>query len=212
MNQKSPGWTTFVLIIVFAVLGSTLWICTLFIVWILLRSFDVQADFFVLVESLSTAVAAAAVISAGFVAYKELSEISHSRHLEIVNHLFDELNSQENIEARRWVFQNLHGDPAREIPLISPDGRTAIKRVLNSLDHVSFLTQPGLVDEGVVMPWMNIMVIKSWIKLCPYVEYERKRRNEPDYYRTAEQLARRCIAWRRKHVTEKDFIWVEKAI
>lgn len=45
--------------------------------------------------------AAAAVISAGFVAYKELSEISNNRQLEIVNRLFPKLNSTENIEARR---------------------------------------------------------------------------------------------------------------
>jgi hypothetical protein len=212
VNQSIPNRKTFILIIAISIVGSMLWLITLFALWSFLRFLKIQTDFFTLVESLSTAVAAAAVITAGFVAYKELSEVSNSRHIEIVNQLFEDLNSNENIEARRWVFQNLNGDPEKEFASISPEGRTAIKRVLNSLDHVSFLTQPGFVDESIVMPWMNLMIVKSWKKLGPYVEYERQRRKEPDYYRTAQQLGTRCITWREKNIRDAEFIWVEDAL
>ena len=58
--------------------------------WLGLQGLHLPVDFFAMLEALSTAVAAAAVISAGFVAYKELSEISNTRQLEIVNRLFEE--------------------------------------------------------------------------------------------------------------------------
>jgi len=212
MNIKTPRLRVFFTIIWIAIGGAVGWIIALLLLWLLLNSLHVSTDFFVLVESLSTAVAAAAVISAGFVAYKELSEVANSRHVDIVNRLFEDLNSQENIEARRWIYQNLNGDPAGDIASISEEGRTAIKRVLNSLDHVAFLTQPGLVDETIVMPWMNLMIVKSWNKLCPYVEYERQRRNEPDYYQTAQHLAERCQAWRKEHLPGSEITWVKGAL
>ncbi len=212
MNLKWNNRRTFIITTAIAVIASAFWLIALFILWVFLRALRLPVDFFALVESLSTAVAAAAVISAGFVAYKEISEVSNSRHLETVAHLFDDLNSTENIKARRWVFEHLKDDPAVEIANLDEEGRDAIKKVLNSLDHVAFLTQPGLVDESLVMPWMNPMIVKSWLKLKPYVDYERRRRHEPDYYHTAEKLAERCIAWRRQNVKEPEIIWVEKGL
>jgi hypothetical protein len=61
----------------------------------------VNTDYWIMTESLATAGGAAAVLGAGFIAYRELAEISSSRHMEVANRLFEELNSPENIEARR---------------------------------------------------------------------------------------------------------------
>jgi hypothetical protein len=211
MNKKAHI-NTFVLIIALSLVGFVLWLLALYLLWSFLNARGIPADFFTLVESLSTALAAAALISGGFVAYKELSEVSNSRHLDIVNKLFEDLNSPDNILARRWIFQNLKGDPAEEIQNISEEGRVAVKRVLDSLDHVAFLTQPGLVNESIVMPWMNPLIVKSWIKLLPYVEYERQRRGEPDYYRTAQQLAERCTAWREMNIPDAEIKWIDGAL
>jgi hypothetical protein len=87
-----------------------------------------------------------------------------------------------------------------------------MKVVLNSLDRVAFLTQPGWVNDDLVMPWMHPMIAKSWEKLEPYVMYERERRNEPYYYEHAGELAKRCQEWREKNLNDTNTKWVENAL
>lgn len=187
----------------------------LFFVWLMLRVLGVNTGLWPMIEAMSTALTAAAVLGAAFVASRELSELASSRHLDVADKLFDELNSQENIEARRWVFLHLPEDPAdagEVIGSLQPEGRDAIKTVLNSLDRIAFLTQSDWIPDEMVMPWMNPMVVKAWAKLAPYVAYERQRRHEPDYYRTAQELAERCTAWREQHVPGAKLTWVKDAL
>ncbi|MGW8250211.1 MAG: DUF4760 domain-containing protein [Anaerolineales bacterium] len=203
---------TFTTIIGLTAAGFAGWLLLLYLLWLILDRSGVTVDYWSMTESLSTAVAAAAVLGAGYVAYRELAEISSSRHMEVADRLFQELNSQENIEARRWVYQNLPDDPQQGIAALSPEGQAAIKRVLNSLDRVAFLTQAGWIPEEIIMPWMHPMIVKSWVKLEPYVQYEIHRRNEPYYYQQVRRLAERCRIWRAANLAEVDVKWVEKAL
>ena len=159
-------------------------------------------------------VGTAAVFGAAYFAYQELEEVSKSRHIDVADRLFEELNSSESIEARRRIFQNLTADPAQGIRNLSQEDQDAMKKVLNSLDRVAFLTQSGWVPDDLVMPWMHPMIAKSWEKLEPYVLYERERRNEPYYYEHAGRLAERCKQWREKNLTEAErkTRWVDNAL
>jgi hypothetical protein len=163
-------------------------------------------------EAIATAVAAAAVFGGAVLAYRELSEVGSSRHMAVADRLFEELNSKESVAARRWIFQNLPPDPGAGLEALSPEGRDAIKHVLNSFDRVAFLTQTGWIPDGLVMPWMNLMVVKTWVKLGPYVEYESRRRNEPDYYLQVCRLAERCTAWRAERLPDSRITWIENAL
>ena len=165
-------------------------------------------------ESVSTVVAAAAVFGAAYFAYQELSEIANTRYMDIADRLFGELNSPENIEARRRIFQNLKADPEEGMKRLRKEDQDAMKRVLNSLDRVAFLTREGWIPDDLVMPWMHPMIAKSWEKLEPYVLYERERREEPYYYQHAGELAKRCEKWRRKNLSEAERTnkWVDKAL
>ena len=164
------------------------------------------------IEALSTALAAAAVFGAGYIAYRELSEVATSRYIDVADRLFAELNSPENIEARRRIFRNLHKNPKIGLKKLTVKDHDAIKKVLNSLDRVAFLTQSGWIPDELVMPWMHPMIAKSWEKLEPYVLYERERRNEPYYYQYAEKLAERCNRWRKSHLTDTTTKWVGNAL
>ena len=62
------------------------------------------------------------------------------------------------------------------------------------------------------MPWMNPMIVKAWNKLGPYVDYEAERRNEPDYYQSARELAQECLAWRETHVPNSQITWLDDAL
>ena len=179
--------------------------------WLLLLAAGISTNLWDMTQGVSTVVAAAAVFGAGFVAYRELGELAHSRHIQIADSLFAELNSPENVEARRWIYQHLPADPERGISELTPAGRDTVKRVLNSLDRVAFLTQSGWIPEKMVMPWMNPMIVKSWMKLEPYVRYESERRHEPDYYEHARALAERCLRWRTKNLPDAEITWVDDA-
>jgi hypothetical protein len=165
-----------------------------------------------MVEALSTAVAAAAVIGAGFVAYKELSKLASTRHMEVADKLFEELNSSENVQASRWVFLNLPADPREGLGTLSTEGREAVKQVLNSLDRVAFLSQTDWIPDDMIMPWMSPMVVKSWAKLGPYIDYESQRRQEPDYYAEVHMLSERCLVWRRENGLPTEVTWVDNAL
>lgn len=212
MKNRLTKRQDLVLIVSSTLVGTLLWLGLLVLIWRTLQASGVKGDLWTFIEAVSTAVAAAAVFSAGFVAYRELSEVARSRHMEIVDRLFAELNSAENIAARRWIFLNLPADPKEGLASLTSEGRAAVKLVLNSLDRVAFLTLPGWVDEDLVMPWMNPMIVKAWEKLEPYVLYESRRRNEPDYYQAARRLGERCRDWRREHLPEAQITWVEDAL
>lgn len=212
MNIKLSGYMTIILFIALAVIGFFLWIGVIFIAWVLLNTVGIKADFWVMTEALSLAVAAATVLSAGFVAYRELSEAASSRHMEIADRLFEELNSPENIAARRWVFQNLVADPEAGVQDMTEQGRAAIKQVLNSLDHVAFLTQAGWIPDEIIMPWMHPMIAKCWEKLELYVNYERQRRHEAYYYKYVGDLAKRCHDWQVKNSPDWKVTWLEDAL
>jgi len=192
--------------------GFVVWVGGLFLVWLVLAALKVETGFWPMLEALSTAVTAAAVLGGGIVAYRELDELTNARHLDVADRLFQELNSPENVDARRWVYLNLPDDPEQGLVMLPPNGRESVKRVLNSLDRVAFLTQARWIPEETILPWMSLMVVKSWEKLGPYVEYERARRGEPDYYQAVSGLARRCQEWRAAQFSGSEVNWVEHAL
>lgn len=212
MSANWSGPRTLLAVVGITVASFLLWLGILLLVWLFLRRPGASTDFWAMTEALSTAAAVATVLGAGFVAFRELAELASSRHLEVADRLFEELNSQENIEARRWIFQNLQDDPEQALASLSAEGRAAIKHTLNSLDRVAFLTQAGWIPEELIMPWMNPMIVKAWAKLEPYVAYESRRRHEPDYYQHARKLAERCRAWRAKNLPEAKITWVDGAL
>ena len=213
MKRGISRYSTLFIFVGITAIGFVLGLGALLFMWLMIRLAGVDTSFWAMTEALATMVAAAAVLGGGFVAYRELSEISSSRHMEVANQLFEELNAPENVAARRWIFRNLPESPAEGMGVISPEGRDAMKKVLNSLDHVAFLTQAGWIPEDLVMPWMEPMITKAWIKLEPYVLFERERRKEPGYYAYANRLAERCGEWRSKNRPDAPFpVWVDDAL
>lgn len=212
MKVRSHESMTLVMFLAIAIGSFLLWILGLSILAFLLKSLGFRIDVFAMIEALSIALASAAAFGAGFMAYRELSEVVSTRHMDIADRLFDELNTPENIEARRVVYQELQADTSDGLRDMDACRQEAIKRVLNSLDRVAFLTQRGWIPDDAIMPWMHPMIAKCWEKLEPYVLYERQRRNEPYFYRYVGQLADRCRDWRTRNLVEVDVNWVPDAL
>ena len=83
MGLKKPYRSNLFIIVILTALGFLFWIGGLFIFWLILKFLGTVIDFWVMVESLSTAVAAAAVLSAGFIAYRELRAQDISRYIQM---------------------------------------------------------------------------------------------------------------------------------
>jgi hypothetical protein len=202
MDDSWSGRRTLVTMFASTAVGFLVWLLLLGAAWWVLGRVGLAVSYWGMTEALSAAVTAAAVIGGGLVAYRQLAEGANARYLEVADRMFGELNAPENVAARRWIYQELPDDPEVGLSGLGPEGRDYVKRTLNSLDRVAFLTQAGWIPEGLIMAWMNPMIVKSWLKLKPYVEYERRTRGEPDYYEHAERLGERCMAWRAENVKQ----------
>ena len=209
MKTLKYGMKTLGVFIVVSLVVFLLWVFGISLIWRLIDSLALSGNLFVAIEALSTALAVATVFGAGYFAIQELSEVSKTRYMEIADKLFIELNSEENIEARKIVYQLGSFDPSVGL---SQDKRDAIKKVLNSLDRVAFLTQKGWIPDEVIMPWMHPMIAKSWDKLEPYVIFQRNQRCESYYYEHANELAERCFAWRKKNLIRNEVNYIDDEI
>ena len=212
MTQNWSGRRTIAAILGITAVGFLIGLLLLFYLWLVLRWLGFGPNFWAMTEALATAVAAAAVLGGAVLAFRELSEAGSSRHMAVADRLFEELNSKESVQARRWIFLHLPDDPETGLKTLTDEGRDAIKQVLNSLDRVAFLTQAGWIPDDMIMPWMNPMIVKTWTKVGPYVEFESERRNEPDYYIQVRRLAEQCIAWRKAHLPDAQITWIDGAL
>lgn len=171
----------------------------------------VEWDLWSMLEGLSSAAAFAAVVGGGVVALLQLIESVDSRHLGVFNDVFERMMDDAEVEARRWIYLELPDEPEQGIDALADEGRRHVKRVLNSFDHLGFLLkQDWVTDEGIV-EWVSPIVVKTWEKLGPYIDYECKRREEPYYYDTARYLAERCAEWWEKN-GRGDIHWIDNAL
>ncbi len=188
------------------------WVTLAVGVWGFFQALGVRFSLWDMLEAISTAFAVAQFLGGGIVALVQLTESVDSRNLNVYNDVFAKMMSDENIEARRWIYLHLPDNPEQGLASLDPVGQAHIKHILNSFDHLGFLLQQDWVTADPVIHWVSPMVVKVWEKLGPYVEYEARRRGEPDYYEAARELARRCIEWRRIKVPGASITWVENAL
>ena len=147
MNSNWSGRRTLVVVASCTAVGLALGLLMILSLWGVLHVRGATSSFWAMTEALATAVTAATVIGAGLLAYRELDEASNSRHLAVADRLFEELNAPENVAARRWIFQHLPPDPVTGQTELTDQDRDTVKRVLNSLDRVAFLTQRGWIPR-----------------------------------------------------------------
>ena len=132
--------------------GLCLWFGVLLTLWSILHAAGVATDFWPMAQTLTSTVTMVCIVAGSVVAFHQLNEAASNRHLAVADRLFEELNLAENIAARRWIFHNLPEDPEEGSRTLTPEGQAAIKSVLNSLDHIAFLTQAGWIPEEMIIP------------------------------------------------------------
>lgn len=195
------------------VLAFIVWVGLIVGVWLLFRAIGVNFDLWSAMEAISTAAAVAQIVGGGLVLLVQMNESVDSRNLSAYNEIFERLMSDRNIAARRWIYINLPPDPQIGIAGLSEEGQEHVKLVLNSLDHLGFLITQDWVTSDAILQWVSPFVVKVWARIGPYVDYEARRRGEPDYYEAVRDLAERCIEWRRENVPgTEDIVWLKDAL
>jgi hypothetical protein len=182
------------------------------ILWKILQHYGLDENLWVIIESLSTAATVTAILGAGLIAHNELSESNKSRYVSLMENIFHELNSEDQISARRWIYLEL--PVIKDVSMIDKlddENKKKIKMALNSIDKVAFVTQAGWIPVEVIMNWINPMIVKLWEKLGPLVLLERVERNEPDYYLDAEIFAEECRKWREKKYPDSTHKWLDNS-
>ncbi|NDJ33675.1 MAG: hypothetical protein GYB64_03345 [Chloroflexi bacterium] len=195
-----------------------------------------QVDYPGLLEGCSSAAAFALTVGGGIVVLVQVNEAVDSRNLEVFSAVFQRMMSDEEIKARRWIYQNLPEDPKEGLRMLREEdlanearrengeevneketGRYKVKLILNSFDYLGFLVEQNWVTEEAmesVIGWVSPMVSKVWKRLGPYIEYEAspERRDDPDFYRSARYLASLCDEWQREHTTIGEYRFLEDAL
>ncbi len=185
------------------------WVVGIRAYWIAARpGAPVEWDLWGMIEGLSSAAAFAAVFGGGVMVLLQLIEASESRHLEVYNSVFERMMRDDEIEARRWIYQQLPDDPEMGLNDLSADDHRKVKLVLNSFDHLGFLLRQQWVTDDELIAWVSPIVVKTWQKLEPYVDHEAARRKEPYYYSAARYLAEQCNLWWKENRGEAKFTWL----
>lgn len=188
-----------------ALVFFVVWVALILAVWNLVGPGGFDGSLWGALEGVSSAATLATVVGGGMIALAQLVEAIDNRHRELqarnlssYNYIFELLMKDENIEARRWIYLNLTEDLSLEegLALIASEGREQVKLVLNSFDYLGFLVEQDWVTDEAVIEWVSPFVVKTWICLGRFVEYEAHRRSEPDYYKAARNLAHQCQIWR----------------
>jgi len=169
-----------------------------------LPGFAGQGELWSLMQGLSAVIATGSLVGSGAFALFQYADARQARHLQIFNDVFERLMSDEHVEARRIIYQELNHnnlDIGEFISALPAHQHTQIKRVLDAFDHLGFLVSQGWLDDPAVLGWVNPIVSKTWERLRPLVQFERSRRGDADYYHHCEYLAIRCSQYN-KHGQE----------
>ena len=135
---------------------------------------------------------------------------------EIYKSIHAKLTDPNDEAARRWIIQNIkpfneeemskdewikkasekiHKKTITENENLAP-GHESLKRVLNTFDYFGFVAENHINVEGALLEWMSAPIAKVWERIKPYVENERDKRKEPDFYKSAFYIGEKCLEWR----------------
>lgn len=166
-------------------------------------------------SALISVITLAFALGAGITVLLQISEANDSRNLGIYRDIYEKMMCIEQIEARRFIYQQLPTIPEGDTDarnatirdILNSDGeaRRCIKEALNLIDYFGFLVEQDWVTSDDMIGWLSPVVVKVWEKIGPIVEHERSLRpEEPDYYISAVNLAEKCQVWRDKNYPDRE--------
>lgn len=127
-------------------------------------------NFWSIWASIATVLGFIVVSYAAIVALGQLREMTKTRHLEAMLHVYEMIGSNEARKQRRFIYTELKSTP--ENP--SDEEREIIEQVTVTFDRVGRLVESGLIPKNELLEGHSAIIIKAWSKLEPYISYQRK--------------------------------------
>jgi hypothetical protein len=192
----------------FSLLALLIWMIT---AWVLMSAVPFKSKHWSWLEGVTSVGALAFAVGAGVWVMHEYSEALSTRDLEIYRDIYEKFMTDEQIDSRRYIYQEFPDDPQEAIHLVEedPEARLHYKRVVSVIDYFGFLVDQQWVTDDQMIGWVSPIVVKVWKKVRPIVEHEcAARPEEPDYHQGARSLYARCVDWREANLRE----WTEDAI
>jgi hypothetical protein len=156
-------------------------------------------------------------------------EAADTRNISLYREIYEKFQEPSETAARRYIYQELTGimdstQPTLRVDTIadntalinamiekfsnSEEANEMVKRTLNLLDYFGVLLDQDRATDDEIVGWLSPVVVKVWPVIWPIVKNERNKRvnyrTEPDYYRAAEKLFRKCEKWRKDHYPSEE--------
>jgi hypothetical protein len=168
-----------------------------------------------LLEGFSSLIGLVLLLAGVFFAAREYIRQESQISFQVYEAIHSRITDPAEEAARRWIIINiqpLESSESKDEWLTKtkekifasstgadqaiPEGQHSIKKVLNTLDYFGFVAEHYINVEGPLLEWMSAPIAKVWERIWPYVEVEREKRGEPDYYLSASYIGNKCLEWR----------------
>ena len=133
------------------------------------------------------------------IALRQFKEMIKSRHLEALIKVYELIGSESARMDRFYIFNKLNPAPDK----ISMDGWLYIQRVSTTFDKIGMLVKAGLIPQKELFESHYETIVRSWIKLEPYIEYYRDNIGGRHVH-NFQELARKAKIYHTNNFPEED--------
>ena len=152
-------------------------------------------------------VEAIAVVVALLYAWQQIRAIRQEQLLGAIWEIYQELDSSETRQARRYVYcnravyQTLAKTGESKLSELPEEARRNAEWVSSTFDRVGYVIHKKLIPPSFVLDAYSHIIARCWIALEPFVQSVRVYRREKDYQQYFERLGRDAIRHAGEEVT-----------
>ncbi len=102
----------------------------------------------------------------------------HANSLPVLTGMFAEHRSNELAAVRHYVAEDLPADLSKGLQSLPLEWRDRVRGLAWFYDNLGALATHDIVDVEPIAGYLGTSVLRSWEKLTPLIDAERKRRHE----------------------------------
>lgn len=143
-------------------------------------------------DVLSIVLSGLALAISALVAARQLRLARHTNLLPVMIDMFREFRGREFKEQLGYIEERLWEDcPPQDTGTVDlPEAaKERVVSVASFFNTVGLLVAHGVIGKVIPASYMGGSVLRAWSRLAPYIQTERVRRGDPNYYCFFEHLA-----------------------
>jgi Domain of unknown function (DUF4760) len=138
-----------------------------------------------------------AIVTSTTTAVRQSKLMEHANLLPVLSDLFGEFRAPEFFSNMQYISHSLWKDfppSTTQWPDLHED-KTHVRRVAGFFNLVGVLVANGIIGELLVASYMGASVLRAWKYLGPYIQNDRSRRQDPNWFLFFENLAQRIAQY-----------------